>query len=602
MSLTPVPSDKAEDLLINARKLDEFVNGTALTTEDRLGNNKPTIAGIIADLDAQAVVTETGANRALAETAAGLAAGAARLYVDDAAGLAATAEGGYYSIPSGLNDEVAVIKRKVGGVAVDTGKRTPAVGAVAAVKAQLDTTLFPFESIDPLILNGDSVVFLDANKKIIGQVPDPKLTALDAVTLKHVVFETLASGNSGVPLLDAAGKVIANLETIEGAAAAAANAVSTAQPLGPYINTWATREIRMRLQKRSIAEAVQLVMSNVGDSYTQGPYFQSALAKALQDKYGLAGVGWVGFPWWGTASGTWSAGTQPLGIDGSIRPDLVTTVQIIGTWTCSYNVAANNTPSLGRITSNTPTDYVRFTVPAGHDAAQLFYAGDGTGVVQVSWDDGATYSANINLSTVGAANVALAGTPTIAATARIKVVSGSVALAGVDLRSAASGVRIHKLGGSGSTSAQWAGVNAATWAAQMLALGAHAHTVMFGTNDQGGSFPTSFFASNLGTIMGNIAAVLPSSDRLLAMPPENNRTTNPIPMTAYATVARQYAAANDVAFLDLQYFFGSPANFGAAYAFSSATRPWYGSDLVHPQTATGGRAISDAFYRLFTSL
>lgn len=78
---------------------------------------------------------------AAASSASSVAAGAARLFVDDATGLAATAEGSYYSIPSGLSDEVAIIKRKVSGAAVDTGKRTPDVGAIAALRTVLNGLL-----------------------------------------------------------------------------------------------------------------------------------------------------------------------------------------------------------------------------------------------------------------------------------------------------------------------------------------------------------------------------------------------------------------------------------------------------------------------------
>lgn len=84
-------------------------------------------------LNAATALTQAGiatTQATIAQASAGVAAGAARLYIDDAAGLAATAEGGYYSIPSGSADEVAIIKQKVSGAAVDTGKRTPSASAI----------------------------------------------------------------------------------------------------------------------------------------------------------------------------------------------------------------------------------------------------------------------------------------------------------------------------------------------------------------------------------------------------------------------------------------------------------------------------------------
>lgn len=83
---------------------------------------------------------------AAASSASSVAAGAARLFADDATGLDATAEGSYYSIPSGLPDEVSIIKRKVGGTAVDTTKRTPSAWAVALAKLLIQTLKDKFDA------------------------------------------------------------------------------------------------------------------------------------------------------------------------------------------------------------------------------------------------------------------------------------------------------------------------------------------------------------------------------------------------------------------------------------------------------------------------
>lgn len=501
----------------------------------------------------------------------------------------------------------------------------PAIGQLSAVAL----TNGEYETLDR---TGDDEVWIkDPNGRIIAKLAKADVVnalstsvgLLTAYGLTGGFFETLDT-TYVLMYLDPAGRILGGVGSAADSSAAftalqgevitargtrTALATRLAQgltpygdPISPHANKWAIRETRMRFRKRALAEAVQWVAAFIGDSYTQNPSrYMQPLAKQLQDLYGFAGIGWIGFGWYGTAAGTWTAGAgQPVGLDGTARSDLVVP-QIIGTWTCSYNVAANNTPSLSKITSSTAGDYAAFAVPAGHSACTLFYAGDGTGVIAVSWDGGATYGADVALATVGAANVALAGTPAGGVTCRIKVVSGTVALAGVDLQSTASGVRIHKLGGSGSTATQWSSVTGPTWAAQMLALGSHLHEVMLGTNDQGGGPAPATFASRFSTIFANLNAVLPYSDRLIVMPAENQRTTNAVGMPAYAQAVREYALANDCAYLDLQYFFGSPANFAFEYSYANTARQWYASDLIHPDPNTGGRVIVDAEFRFLTA-
>lgn len=478
-------------------------------------------------------------------------------------------------------DDEVWIKDPNGRILVKLAK-ADLVKSLAASVGTLNTTGLTsgvFETLDTAY----AVLYLDPARRILGGIP---ASAADGTALTALQSEVAAARGTRTTL----------------ATRLAQGLTPYGDPISPHANKWVIRETRMRFRKRALAEAIQWIGAFIGDSYTQNPSrYMQPLAKQLQDLYGFAGIGYISFGWFGTAAGTWTAGAgQPVGLDGTARSDLVVP-QIIGTWTCSYNVAANNTPSLSKITSSTAGDYVAFAVPAGHSACTLFYAGDGTGVIAVSWDGGATYGADVALATVGAANVALAGTPAGAVTCRIKVISGNVALAGVDLQSTAPGVRIHKLGGSGSSAAQWASVTGPTWAAQMLALGSHFHNVMHGTNDQSSGPAPATFATNIGTIFANLNTVLPYSDRKISMPAENQRTTNAVGMPAYAQAAREYALANDCAFIDGQYYFGSPANFAFAYSYANTTRQWYAADLIHPDPNTGGRVIVDAEFRLLTS-
>jgi hypothetical protein len=498
------------------------------------------------------------------------------------------------------------------------------------VKSLQDTAVISdvFESLDQA---GEGEVWIrDPSGKIIARLASASiatvvaaLTAstaqLEGAAVKSEFYESL-DPKAGILILDAHNKVVGSVASVAPLEAELANAAGAqvslsarlakgitpyGDALGTYANRWSVRDARMRLERLEAGDVVQWVIALLGDSYSNDRSFYSqSLAKRLQDHYGMAGVGWVGFGWYSAPiSGTWTTSLQPVGVSGSVRSDLAPICQIIGTWTCAYNSPASNMPALYKITSSTPEDYVRFSVPpaggANANSCRLFYSGDGSGVIAISWDDGLTYGANIALSTAGADNIALAGVPAAGCVARLKVVSGNVGLGGVDLQSTAPGVRVHKLGSSGARSVQWAAVGT-PWRAQMLALGSHCHQVMLATNDQTDSNLPSMVAGNFSTIFANLFAVLPYSDKVLVMPAENQRTTNTVGMPLYAQAGREFAVPNDIGFVDLQYVFGSPANFASDYAASNPARPWYATDLIHPAGQTGGRIIANALFNFYT--
>ncbi|WP_447885021.1 hypothetical protein [Serratia fonticola] len=484
-----------------------------------------------------------------------------------------------------------------------------------------------YETLDVMAPN-EFLVF-DANSKVIARLASSDIysdVAVISAETQQLISSAVTSGfyetldpSDDMLIVDSTGKILSTISStapIKVELAQAAGDQTTlskrlnngltpfGDAIGPYASRWSIREVRMRLEKLLGGDVTQLTIGLLGDSYSNDKsYYSMQFAKQLQDKYGMAGVGFIGFGWYGTPSGTWTSTTQPVGISGSIRTDLSPICQVIGTWTCTYGQPSTNAPALYKIASSTVDDYVRFTVPpaggAYANSCRLFYSSDGTGVVQVSWDDGVTWSGNINLATVGAGNINFAGTPAAGCIARIKVVSGNVGLAGVDSQSTAPGVRIHKLGCSGSTAAQWAGVGP-QWGVQMTALSCKCHQVMLGTNDQGVATVPSTFISNLAVIFSNLNAILPYSDRALAMPAENQRTTNVYKMPLYAQAAREFALSNDIGYCDLQTFFGSPENYAFAYAYANSSRPWYAADLIHPDGLTGGRAIASALNSFYT--
>jgi len=471
------------------------------------------------------------------------------------------------------------------------------------------------ESLDPQVTT--ALLLLDGIGKV--SATTPARVTLDALApvaaragnLTAAAFvESLDPNVLTMPIVvDAAGKqlggtvglptpidqVAGQLVTAAGRADSLATRLSRGltaygDPLDPVYGRWLLRETHMRIRKRKLGEPVQLIAAFIGDSYTAGVYWVPAAAKTLQDARGLAGLGWVGFSWWGDPSPT-VAPAVALRIDGSARPDLIPAPTVTSGWRASYGNVANATPSNGIITATVAGERVTVIVPAGHNAVQLHHKGGG-GDIRYSWDGGATWRETITLAGATAANVALLGVPAGNASLVIESVSGTVALAGVDLQSAAAGVRVHKLGASGSATTSWAGVNAAAWRAGLQALAPHLVVIGFLTNDQGAALiPETTFAANLATIVANVRAALPYADILITAPPENQRTTNVYPMWRYARAARELAVSLGCAFLDHQYQFGAvPSDYAAA----NPARAWYHADLVHPATDTGGRAIADA--------
>ena len=69
----PVPSQDPSDLLFNAGKLDEVLNGTGTSFTDRLGTARRTVAGMNADFDAQLADAESDLNVYRADAAASAA-------------------------------------------------------------------------------------------------------------------------------------------------------------------------------------------------------------------------------------------------------------------------------------------------------------------------------------------------------------------------------------------------------------------------------------------------------------------------------------------------------------------------------------------------
>jgi hypothetical protein len=363
------------------------------------------------------------------------------------------------------------------------------------------------------------------------------------------------------------------------------------------------RDWRLRRRKldTATAETTQAIIGILGNSYVAGDYWTPIFAKTLQDRYGSAGIGWVGFGFYGTGSAPpfTTGGTQPnfggtSTVDGNIRPDIVAKPTFDGTWTCSYNSAGSNLPSLSYATSSTVGDQAWITFPSGHSSARLFYFGaTATGSFRYSWDSGSNWIATI--STTANANglsAALSSVPGTSGTLLIEVVSGTVNLGGVDFKSTAAGVRVHKLGVSGSATNTWSSTSSSIYPARLAELLCTTILIDLDINDRGNNFaPAGLHTTQLQAIINRVRTAYPYADIGLISSQEDNRVGLTYAQSLYAAANLELASTNNLAHLNMQEFFGT-AN--ADYAAANPSRAWMAADLIHPVALTGGRVYADA--------
>lgn len=356
------------------------------------------------------------------------------------------------------------------------------------------------------------------------------------------------------------------------------------------INPHRLRRFRYLRRRRLLSESAQIVIAMIGDSYTHDPdRYSGPVASTLISELGDAGGGWVGFA---SLSGD---------INGNVRPALYPLTRI-GTWGegTSSNYYTIPGPDLGQAKSSTAGDRQSIAGPATPvlSNVRFFWNGTATGVMRYRWNGGAWTSINVQGS--GVQSALLGGVPASGAwTLDMEVVSGDCQPCGVDFQSAASGVRVHKLGCTGSRTNQWTAVDAAQWQASITSLAPQLVTIMLGTNDQTIARTPAEVAADLTTIITRVKTAMPSVDIAIMMPAENQRGL-PTLMSTYAAAAVEVAYAQNCAYLDTQYLFGdanNPTEYGSA-----GTIPLYSSDLVHPLASTGGRVIADGVMRFFTTV
>lgn len=373
------------------------------------------------------------------------------------------------------------------------------------------------------------------------------------------------------------------------------------------------RQTHMLLTKRALVEAAQCVMNLAGDSYSHlASRYSGPLTDLLVSRYGDAGGGWCGFGFVaGANSAPWtsSGSNQPELMNGNVRPASYPTT-LVGNITSTYLTAAS--PDLCSATLSAAGDRINQAIPASpiHNACDLFFQGTADGQIRYSWGtyNGSGYVGNegnytfgstttINVQgTVGAGQfVALAGIPSVQCMLKLEWVAGTVILCGVNLKSAASGVRVNKIAATGSASSNW-NAAPATWETVLAGLGGNLFSYLDGTNSQGLSISPAAWGGHIANIFSRARTSIPGIDTLLMTPPENQRVGNPYSMALLPIEARKQQLSSRFCFNDTQDAFGSasnPTEYGSAGAF-----PLFNPDRTHPEPLTGGRVLVREFMKV----
>ncbi|HIE9836272.1 TPA: SGNH/GDSL hydrolase family protein [Klebsiella quasipneumoniae subsp. quasipneumoniae] len=274
-----------------------------------------------------------------------------------------------------------------------------------------------------------------------------------------------------------------------------------------------------------------------------------------------------------------------------INPNAVTASGFLGTY------YGGDSPDISVMESSTVGATLSWAEDFRLARSHTLFAEGGSGVISY-FASGMSAPTQLDLSLLpaGIQFVPLNDIPTTSnGTFTITVVSGNVKLYGMNIIDpVSSGIVWHKLGASGSSTANWIACDATRWKQSFAALGADLFTIMTGTNDQGAAMSMATFRTNLLQLIDRARSARPTIDILLICPAENQRTTNVYPMKEYARIMYEIARDDrDVAFLNLQESFGvMPADYAAG-----SLRPWMNIDGIHPDADSGGYAIVAALMR-----
>jgi len=137
--------------------------------------------------------------------------------------------------------------------------------------------------------------------------------------------------------------------------------------------------------------------------------------------------------------------------------------------------------------------------------------------------------------------------------------TAGIIIMGADVRLDANGVRMHKLGASGSKASDWnAHPDATILQAALAALAPQAMLLTLGTNDMVANVVPATFTVSMETLMTTLAGAVATADLAYVTPADNGSVTT-YPMQNYVDGLRQSAVDNGFACFDCLLLLGTYA-------------------------------------------
>lgn len=359
--------------------------------------------------------------------------------------------------------------------------------------------------------------------------------------------------------------------------------VSTA----PTMNNNALINYHFKETKLQLDEWTTISVGFIGDSWTHmASRYVEPLTKLITGELPDVGAGWTGFGF--VQNGSY------LGVNGNARPsEYVLSYNDTANWNLSeYRYKNTASPDLCAASSNIAGASLSLTGNSRVVSAKLVY---------LKTDGVFKYRFGGDWVTVNASTGADVGVISITPLPPIgqwkfelEVVSGVVTVCGIDIRSENKGVVVHKLGASGSNTKDWTSVSESQYVTAVSALSLDTAFIMLGTNDQSAVTPEAYEA-NLRVMVNRLRSANSAMDVVLVCPCENTRS-NSVGMSKFSDKMRAVAASLSTGFIDLQSYFGlKPSDYS-----SSAKRPLFNPDGIHPEPSTGGRVIVSALRRFMS--
>ncbi len=343
----------------------------------------------------------------------------------------------------------------------------------------------------------------------------------------------------------------------------------------PLYAPWRLRNIS-HLRQIQNGLGRQMALAAIGDSWTaNSANYGQYLYQLLTGLAGSAGLGWC---------------STFLSVEGNTAGNITfdTTISTSAGWTQLNGISS---PNLQAITSSTPGESIHLVVPAGQSSA--FIMVKGTCTLRYRYNAGGWTSLPVDAALP--TFYALAGMPGggTGCTIDVELVDGTVTSYCIDLRNGSPGLRYHKLGRSGTNTADWTGFDPTDFVAGLTALNPDAFIIFHGTNNQWlndgpATTPDEYYTQG-GLLIDRCRTAREQADILLVTSPKV-RTEGP-EMSLFAAAWRQLAEDRAVAHLDLQFTFGDD------YDEYKTGGPRELLNGIHPNNLMGRGAVATAFYR-----